>query len=624
MVLGSETPLTIMLPTLRHCLLAGLFLSLPAGFAYAAEPIVVIESDMSPAEKDLLRSVLGEVDAPARSLAQARRRVEAAAKSARSVMRSLGYYEVEIRAEVIETRAEARAVDNDSDVSVRRPPQAVLYVTTGEQFTYGNVDVVFKDGPPVDLSVITDAVDIKSGQAAKAAPVVATELRLANRLHAEGYPDAKALPRQAIVDHAEKQMNVTYNFQTGRQTRFGEILQTGSAYLTKGFPKMIAPFESGEMYSAKKINRLAARVIGTGVFDSATATLADDGIENADGTITKNVILNVEQGAINTVSGEIGFSTSDGSGVDVTYERRNFVGFAQTLTLDARLKTNEIGVGAAYNIPYAWREDRELDLAMDVARLDTDAFVGERVLANTLVTQKFSRKFKLGLGLGVEASRFDQEGVETTAYLVEGLGRAVLDTRDNLLNPVKGFNVEAAVVPTYNFGDEDGTFTTLTLDASSYKRVSEKFVLAGRVGTGTIVSEDFETVPQNRRFYAGGGGSVRGYEFQSISPRVVTTSVDENGETVTETDLIGGRTLLEGSAEVRYKGDGPIGYVGFVDAGTVSRAQASGLDDIRVGAGVGVRYYTSFAPLRADIAIPLNPQSGDADFQVYISIGQAF
>jgi len=561
-----------MLPTLRHCLLAGLFLSLPAGFAYAAEPIVVIESDMSPAEKDLLRSVLGEVDAPARSLAQARRRVEAAAKSARSVMRSLGYYEVEIRAEVIETRAEARAVDNDSAVSVRRPPQAVLYVTTGEQFTYGNVDVVFKDGPPVDLSVITDAVDIKSGQAAKAAPVVATELRLAN----------------------------------------------------KGFPKMIAPFESGEMYSAKKINRLAARVIGTGVFDSATATLADDGIENADGTITKNVILNVEQGAINTVSGEIGFSTSDGSGVDVTYERRNFVGFAQTLTLDARLKTNEIGVGAAYNIPYAWREDRELDLAMDVARLDTDAFVGERVLANTLVTQKFSRKFKLGLGLGVEASRFDQEGVETTAYLVEGLGRAVLDTRDNLLNPVKGFNVEAAVVPTYNFGDEDGTFTTLTLDASSYKRVSEKFVLAGRVGTGTIVSEDFETVPQNRRFYAGGGGSVRGYEFQSISPRVVTTSVDENGETVTETDLIGGRTLLEGSAEVRYKGDGPIGYVGFVDAGTVSRAQASGLDDIRVGAGVGVRYYTSFAPLRADIAIPLNPQSGDADFQVYISIGQAF
>jgi len=98
----------------------------------------------------------------------------------------------------------------------------------------------------------------------------------------------------------------------------------------------------------------------------------------------------------------------------------------------------------------------------------------------------------------------------------------------------------------------------------------------------------------------------------------------EDGETETEIERIGGRTRIDGSAEVRYKGGGPIGYVGFIDAGTVSREQASGLDDVRFGAGVGVRYYTNFAPLRADIAIPLNPRKGDADFQIYISIGQAF
>lgn len=623
-LIAMEILLTIMRSVLRYSLLAGFCLSLPASLSVAAEPMVVIESDMSEDQKDFLRSVLGEVDAPARSLAQARRRAEAAAKSARSVMRSLGFYDAEIRAEVIESKAEARAVNEDIESTVRKPPQAVLYVKKGQQFTYGDLKIDYKDGPPVNADVIMEELLLDIGQPALAARVVATELRLTNTLHAEGYPDAKALPRTAIVDHATKQMNVTYSLQTGRRTRFGSIEQTGSAYLTKGFPKMIAPFENGELYSAKKINRLAARVTGTGVFDSATATLAEGGTENADGTITRNVILNVEQGAINTVSGEIGFSTSDGSGVDATYERRNFIGFAQTLQLNARLKTNEIGVGAAYNIPYAWREDRELDMSADIARLDTEAFTGERVLTNALITQKFSRKFRLGLGLGLEASRFDQEGVDTTAYLVEGLARAVYDTRDNLLNPVKGFNIEAAIIPTYNFGDEDGSFGTLTLGGSTYKRVSDKFILAGRVGTGTIVSKDFSTVPRNRRFYAGGGGSVRGYEYQSISPRIVTTSVNEDGETETDIERIGGRTLIDGSAEVRYKGDGPIGYVGFIDAGTVSRAQASGLDDIRVGAGVGVRYYTAFAPLRADVAIPLNPQSGDADFQIYISIGQAF
>ncbi len=609
---------------LRHSLLAGFFLSLPASLVQAAEPIVVIESNMSETEQALLRSVLGEVDAPARSLAQARRRVEAASKSARSVMRSLGYYDAVIRAEVIETKAEARDINAEMDEAVRRPPQAVLYITTGTRFTFGDLNIDFKDGEPVNAADITEKLKLSAGQPAEAAPVVATELRLVNTLQAQGYPDAKALPRTAIVDHATKNMNVTYNLETGRRTRFGQIEQTGTAYLRKSFPKMIAPFEAGEIYSAKKINRLAARVTGTGVFDSAVATLAEDGTENADGTITRNVILNVEQGAINTVSGEVGYSTSDGSGLDITYERRNFIGFAQTLELNARVKTNEIGAGIAYNIPYAWREDRELDLAADVARLDTEAFEGERALANALVTQRFSRKFRLGLGLGLEASRFDQEGVETTAYLVEGLGRAVYDTRDNLLNPVKGVSVEGAIIPTYNFGDEDGTFTTLTLDGSTYKRVSEKIVLAGRVGTGTILSKDFQTVPRNRRLYAGGGGSVRGYAFQSISPLEVTTSVNADGETVSETELIGGRSLVEGSAEIRYKGQGPIGYVGFVDAGSVSRPQVSGLDDIRVGAGVGVRYYTAFAPLRADIAIPLNPKPGDADFQIYISIGQAF
>lgn len=601
-----------------------MFLALTPALAQAAEPIVVLETDMKGQERDLLRSVLGDVDAPARSLAQARRRVEAAGKSARSVMRSLGYYDADIRAEVIESKSEARQVSEEIDKTVRRPPQAVLYVTMGPRFTYGDVKIEFEGAPPIETAFLLDEVKIESGEPATAAPVLATELRLINTLQAKGYPEAKALPRSVIVDHATKQMNVTYNIVTGRRTRFGNIQQTGTAYLRDSFPKMIAPFKTGEIYDVAKINRFAARVTGTGVFDAVTTTLSKAIDENQDGTITRDVILDVTQGDINTISGEVGYSTSDGTGVELTYERRNFIGFAQTLQLNATAKTNEISAGLAYNIPYAWREDRELDLSADVARLDTEAFEGERVRSNAFVTQKFSKKFRLGAGVGLEASRFDQDGEGTTAYLVEGLARAVYDSRDNILNPVKGFKLEGSVVPTYNFGEEEGSFYTLRVDGATYKRVSNKFVLAGRAGTGTILSKDFSTVPRNRRFYAGGGGSVRGFEYQSISPRNTLTSLNDAGETETEIERIGGRTLVEGSTEIRYKGDGPIGYVGFVDAATVSREQSSGLDDVRVGAGVGVRYYTSFAPLRADIAIPLNPRSGDADFQLYISIGQAF
>ncbi len=592
--------------------------------SFAAQPIVVIESDMSEDQQALLHSVLGEVEAPARSLAQARRRAEAAAKSVRSVMRSLGYYDAEISAEVIEEKSDTRITEGKITSASRRPPQAVLRVKIGKRFTYGNVAIAYTDTmPDIREDVATQSL-LKPGDPAEAAKVVATELRLTNYLQGHGYPDARANARSAIVDHATQKMDITYNLEVGRRTRFGNIQQIGTAYLRDSWPKMIAPFESGDLYTSKDINQLAARVTGTAVFEGVTATLAKDATENADGTVTRDVILDIEQGAINTISGEIGFSTSDGTGADITYERRNFIGFAQTLTVNGTAKTNEISAGIQYNIPYAWREDRELDFAADVARLDTEALNGDRVRTSVLGTQTISQKFKVGLGLGLEASRFDLNGEEVTAYLVEGLGRAVYDTRDSILNPIKGIQIEGTIAPSYNFGEEDGSFATVTLGGSAYKRVSNTFVVAGRLEGGTVVSDDFATVPRNRRFYAGGGGSVRGFQFQSISPRRNVITLDEAGETQTEIERIGGRTLLEGSAEVRYKGDGPIGYVGFLDAGSVSRSYDPAFDDIRVGAGLGVRYYTNFAPLRADIAIPLNPREGDADFQIYISIGQAF
>ena len=105
---------------------------------------------------------------------------------------------------------------------------------------------------------------------------------------------------------------------------------------------------------------------------------------------------------------------------------------------------------------------------------------------------------------------------------------------------------------------------------------------------------------------------MRGYEYQSISPR------DSAGE------LVGGRSLFEMSAEVRYRASDTLGYVAFLDGGAAGSNTEPPLDTLSYGAGVGLRYYTAFGPLRADIAVPLNKKEGDADFQVYISIGQAF
>lgn len=573
--------------------------------ALADEPLAKVEGEMSDDLRELIYDVMGEAEDPATSVAQARRRLKAAGKAADSVMRSQGYYSAIIDRKVIEA-----AADEPGDTAAA--PQAVLIIKTGKQFKYGTIGLELSDRlTDLERESLTER-SLKTGDPALAAKVVAAELRITNYLNNNGYPDAKALEREVIVDHDLSAMNVTFKISTGQKTRFGQIEQTGTAYLAKSWPQMVAPFKSEDVFDSRDLNKLNARIIGTGVFDGSTAVLSNEKTDNPDGTVTRNVLLNVEQGAINTVSSELGFSTTDGSGATLTYERRNFIGYAQTLTIDAVAKTNQIGVGANYNIPFAWRVDREIDLGAEVAREETEAFTGERANANAFITQKFSNKFKIGLGFGVEASRFEENGEDITSYVVDGLGRATFDNRNNIFDPEKGFFLEASLTPSYNLGEEDGFFTTAVLSGSTYKRVSDKIILAGRAQVGSIVTTDFSAIPRNRRFYAGGGGSVRGFGFQSISP--------ENADG----DLTGGRSITELSGEVRYRGESAFGFAAFVDAGSASRAEYPTFDDVRVGAGLGVRYYTSFAPLRADIAIPLNKRDGDNPVQVYISIGQSF
>jgi translocation and assembly module TamA len=136
--------------------------------------------------------------------------------------------------------------------------------------------------------------------------------------------------------------------------------------------------------------------------------------------------------------------------------------------------------------------------------------------------------------------------------------------------------------------------------------------LAGRVRLGTIFGASRDRIAPSRRFYAGGGGSVRGYGFQRLGPRDPVFD-----------DPIGGRSLTEIAVEARVRW-GNWGLVPFLDAGNIYTSPLPRLDDLRVGAGLGVRYHTRFGPIRVDLGTPLNPRSGDDRVAVYVSLGQAF
>jgi translocation and assembly module TamA len=137
-------------------------------------------------------------------------------------------------------------------------------------------------------------------------------------------------------------------------------------------------------------------------------------------------------------------------------------------------------------------------------------------------------------------------------------------------------------------------------------------VLAARLALGTVQGAAVDEVPPDWRFYAGGGGSVRGFPFQSIGP-----------ETASDRPA-GGDGLLEASLELRLRFGETWGAVAFVDAGAVAEEGIPALDDLSVGAGLGLRYHTPIGPVRVDLATPLTASSGDSPVQLYIAIGQAF
>ena len=149
----------------------------------------------------------------------------------------------------------------------------------------------------------------------------------------------------------------------------------------------------------------------------------------------------------------------------------------------------------------------------------------------------------------------------------------------------------------------------------------ESVVFAAIIRTGTLFVKDFDhQAPPTKRFFSGGPHSVRGYGYQKIGP------MDVDGIP------LGGRSLLEMSAELRLRVNETIGLATFIDAGSVSTAGFNiSQKQLFIGPGIGMRYYSPIGPIRLDIAVPTKrrrlEKTGkrlDAPFQFYISIGQSF
>jgi translocation and assembly module TamA len=561
-------------------------------------------------------SALYDGDGKADNAAMIRARLSADGELMQRILASEGYYDA-----VVDTRIERgeRPESEQGQPRGRRPITAVIDVKPGKRYTLA--DIIIDAEPTIPPNLIADNLPLSVGEPIVAQRIQGAEAAVALKLPQEGYPFAKVGQRDILLDGATGDGVYTLPVDIGKRSRFGGIETTGDLAFDAEHVEVLARFKRGDLYDSRMVDDLRQALVATGLFATVAAEPQPTGVSAGDDTEYVTMLVTQQAGPPRTLAASAGYGTGEGIRLEGSWTHRNLLPPEGALTFRGVLGTQEQGIGATLRRSNAGRRDRTFELVAEATRSDYNAFnaitgrVGARVSYDS--TPIWQKKFTYAYGVELIATReddydFDRGERSYDFYTILGLtGQVGMDRTDSLLDPTKGFRITSLIQPEGSLAGRFSPYARLRTDISGYYPVTDSIVLAGRLRLGSILGAARERLAPSRRFYAGGGGSVRGFGYQELGPK------DPNN------DPIGGRSVNEMAVEARYR-FGNFGVVGFVDAGQVYRSSAPTFQNLRFGAGIGARYYTNFGPMRLDVATPIGRKPGEARVSVYVSIGQAF
>lgn len=548
-------------------------------------------------------SVLREGEGDESNIAQINRRAKEDIELLERILRAKGYYDARVVSEIVPARGEERL-------------QVVLDTAPGEQYVLDEVTLPGLERATENREALYQAFPVEPGDAVDADRIVAARLGLAAALGENGYPFASVEEPVVRIDGESRLGDLSVPVDPAGYRRFGRIQVDKDDIFSARHVQRIARFRPGDPYRTSEVTDLRRALIATGLISSVSLTPKAAG----DGQ-TVDLAVDLEPAPPRTIAGQLGYGSGEGIRAEVSWQHRNFFPPEGAMTFRGVAGTQEQSLAAIYRRSNFRKRDQVLNAQISASNINRDAYDAKTFLISGSLERQtnliFQRPWTWSVGAELLASdERDTVGPAATPreriFLIGALPLSInYDGSNDLLDPSSGFRLGARLSPELSL--QSGTFgyVRAQLDASVYQPVTDRVVLAARARAGTVIGATRDRIAPSRRFYAGGGGSVRGYAYQHIGPR------DAND------DPIGGRSLTEFSLEARIR-FGNFGVVPFVDAGSISTSQMPDLGDLQFGAGLGVRYYSSFGPIRIDVGTPINRQPGDSRIAVYVSLGQAF
>lgn len=540
---------------------------------------------------------------------------------ARSIMQSLGYYSATVQTSV--------EMDKEKAVVTMRVDPGPLYTVGTSTISYSGAVTEKAPKSLYDLGLAKDA------------PAVAETLLEAvdsvpHWLKTHGYPLAKVQSSHYYVDKEQHRLDAEIQIAQGPLARMGAVVLEGSDSVNPAFLQRMRPWKEGRIWNENRIEVFRNELMEQGLFRSisleAVPAAAGSGTEDGQSQPQKqaqnraqevdtaplyDILLRVADAPQRTVGGGLNYESDRGPGGQAFWEHRNFFGEGEQVRTELGLWQDRQNARFNFTKPAFLQRGQSFNAEAWLRVEDTDAYFQQAAWAGAGIERRLHRYWWASVKASAEGGELRDPVHKKQAYSMFGLPLGLrFDNTRSLLDSTSGMKFKLGVTP-YE-GQYGKSFSVLhsRLDGSAYLPLKDdnSVVLAARASVGSLWRDDALTVPASIRFYSGGGGSVRGYAYQSLGPR---DSRD---------DPLGGASFLEMSIETRIKITKDIGIVPFLDGGNAFSDQLPRPDKeaLRWGAGLGLRYYTSIGPLRLDVATPLNPRKDDAPFFVYISIGQSF
>ena len=539
-----------------------------------------------------------------------------------TVLESFGYYQGKVEITVDgHPLGDPALAETLSAVPASKSVGVNITVSKGPLFHIGRVTI--------DGAVPADArakFGLALGQPAVASDVLAAGARLLTAMQEDGYAFATVSTPDVTEDLEKHTLDVTFKAEEGRRVDIGQINFTGLKSVNESFVRRRLLVHPGQLYQPSKIDAARQDLASLGVFSGVSV--------HAGTTIAPNgsipITYDFQERPKYAVGVTGAYSTDLGASVTTTWSDRNVFGNSEQLNLSAAATglggTAVKGLGydlsAQFLKPDFLRRDQTLEFDLADLKQHLQAYNQQAVTAGTALHRKFAPMWDGSVGVSAEHETIGQEGV-TQEFTLVGVPLTAKYDSTGLTNPIedptRGIRAAFTATPTESLYGKASTFIILQASGSTYLDLGHywfgttgRSILALRGLVGSIAGASQFGLPPDQRFYAGGSATVRGFKYQSIGPLFPDGTP------------IGGTAIDAGTIEFRQRLVGNFGAAAFVDAGHVSAQNVPFHVTVRIGPGIGVRYYTPIGPVRLDVAVPANrPQGGD-HFELYFGLGEAF